>query len=440
MVAPSRRDTVFAVLVAVMAAHEAEHVAQLLQKEAFANRCPGTCQGALGFIFDLEWVHFAYNTSTFLVLVGLYAAYRMWRPEWRRVSMWSRVVLTVGISVQGYHVVEHVAKLDQWLGNGHHSPTPGILGQQLSPPEQHSFSLIELHFTFNTFVFLCVLAAYFGFGFARRAWPLAARFGAAPAAVAVALLLAGPVTGAWAMRTPTVTLESGVHGPLVLDRTQILVGEPGAVVRGGIVVTADNVTVRGVTVLAGDYGIEVEGAKGVLIDDVRITGAALDGINVRRSSVTITDCVIEEPAGAYAQGIDISFGFDRSLSTIKGCSVSGGQEGIVTHFAHVRIVDNRIIGSTMRGITVTEMSMADVEQNSVERAVGVAIYCGDYSQCDIERNFVADTTPDTASGNRTRAGFGILAHFGAIAEVKDNRIVRSPGGIASSLRSRIFSE
>jgi hypothetical protein len=94
----------------------------------------------------------------------------------------------------------------------------------------------------------------------------------------------------------------------------------------------------------------------------------------------------------------------------------------------------------MRGITVTEMSMADVESNTVQRAHGVAIYCGDYSHCDIERNFVADTTPDMVSGNKTRAGFGILAHFGAVAQLKDNEIVRSPGGVASSLRSRIFSE
>jgi hypothetical protein len=266
--------------------------------------------------------------------------------------------------------------------------------------------------------------------------------GRSGAHVVAAVLLIGAAAGgvAWAAEPPTVRLSAGTHrGPLVLDHAQKLVGEDGAVVAGGIVVTADDVTVRNVTIVRADNGIVVDGAEDVVLDDVRVYGTSLDGISVRRSSVSIRDCVIE-PAGAYAQGIDISFGFDLEPSSIRGCIVRGGQEGIVTHFAHVRIADNRIIGSSMRGITVTEMSMADVEQNSVERAVGVAIYCGDYSQCDIERNLVTDTTPDTASGNRTRAGFGILAHFGAIAEVKDNRIVRSPGGIASSLRSRIFSE
>jgi hypothetical protein len=261
--------------------------------------------------------------------------------------------------------------------------------------------------------------------------------------VVAAVLVIGAAAGgvAWAAEPPTIRLSAGTHrGPLVLDEAQKLVGEDGAVVAGGIVVTADDVTVRNVTVVRADNGIVVDGAEDVVLDDVRVYGTSLDGISVRRSSVSISDCVIDEPAGEYAQGIDISFGFDLEPSSVRRCTVSGGQEGIVTHFAHVRIVDNRVIGSSMRGITVTEMSMADVEDNSVERAVGVAIYCGDYSQCDIERNFVADTTPDMASGIRTRAGFGILAHFGAIAEVKDNEIVRSPGGIASSLRSRIFSE
>jgi Right handed beta helix region len=267
--------------------------------------------------------------------------------------------------------------------------------------------------------------------------------GRSGAHVVTAVLLIGAAAGgvAWAAEPPTVHLSAGTHaGPLVLDHAQKFVGEDGAVVQGGIVVTADDVTVRNVTVVRADNGIVVEGAEDVVLDNVRVYGTTLDGISVRRSSVSISDCVIDEPAGDYTQGIDISFGFDLEPSSVRRCTISGGQEGIVTHFAHVRIADNRVTGSSMRGITVTEMSMADVERNTVQHTLGVAIYCGDYSHCDIERNLVTDTAPDTASGNKTRAGYGILAHFGAVAEVRDNRIVRSPGGIASSLRSRILSE
>ena len=41
----------------------------------------------------------------------------------------------------------------------------------------------------------------------------------------------------------------------------MLVGEPGAVVRGGIVVRANEVTIRHVTVVGGENGIDVEHAS-----------------------------------------------------------------------------------------------------------------------------------------------------------------------------------
>jgi nitrous oxidase accessory protein NosD len=65
-----------------------------------------------------------------------------------------------------------------------------------------------------------------------------------------------------------------VHqGPIVLDHAQKLVGEAGAVVRGGIVVTADDVTVRDLTVVGGEHGIDVRDAVDVLIADVTVVEA-----------------------------------------------------------------------------------------------------------------------------------------------------------------------
>ena len=240
---------------------------------------------------------------------------------------------------------------------------------------------------------------------------------------------------------PVVHLAAGIHeGPLVLDRSQRLLGEPGAVVRGGIVVTADDVTVRDVTVVGGEHGIEVDGAERVLLERVSVLGATLDGIHVRRSTVTVRDCVVGELAGTYTQGIDVSFGFDLAPSTIEGCTVTGGREGIVTHFAHVLVRGNRVSQTSLRGITLTEMSMADVRENDVADALGVGIFCGDYSMCMIERNSVTGTRPDLHSGDRTRMGFGIVSHYGADATVADNRLRGNEHPIASFLHARISSE
>ena len=59
---------------------------------------------------------------------------------------------------------------------------------------------------------------------------------------------------------PSCTSRAGVHqGPLVITRREVLVGAPGAVVRGGIIVRANGVTIKNVSVVGGENGITVDG-------------------------------------------------------------------------------------------------------------------------------------------------------------------------------------
>lgn len=251
------------------------------------------------------------------------------------------------------------------------------------------------------------------------------RFGVVSAVAVLAVFVGGGAI-AWATQPPTIRLPAGVHqGPLVLDHAQRLVGGPGTIVRGGIIVTADNVVVRDLTVVAAKNGIEVDDAENVVLERVEISGATLDGINVRRSSVRIRDCLIHSPADEYAQGIDISFSIHRAPSLVEGCVIVGGYEGIVTHSALVEIRENRVRDTSLRGIAITEMSMGTAKENDVRNGLGVGIYCGDYSHCLIERNAVSGTRPDLASSNGTRMGYGILATFGAEATLRENQLTEN---------------
>jgi Periplasmic copper-binding protein (NosD) len=241
----------------------------------------------------------------------------------------------------------------------------------------------------------------------------------------VTLAVFGTAGGyAWSQLPPTVHLSAGIHqGPIVITKRQHLVGERGAVVRGGIVVRADDVVVRNVATLGGEYGVEVDGAEDVVLDDVRVVGATLDGIHVRRSRVHIRDCRIDSPSG-WTQGIDISFSADMGMSMIEGCTVVGGMQGIVVDSAGVDVHGNRVSTTSYQAITMTEMSMGMIAHNEVAGAVGAGIACVDQSMCMIEDNHVSGTRSDpTTPGLERQAGYGIVSDYKAEAELANNELV-----------------
>ncbi|MDP9284607.1 MAG: hypothetical protein M3P41_06625, partial [Actinomycetota bacterium] len=69
-------------------------------------------------------------------------------------------------------------------------------------------------------------------------------------------------------------------------------------------------------------------------------------------------------------------------------------------------------------------------------AHGVGIFCVDHSECDVTHNTVVGTRIDP-SGDTTRAGVGIEAHFFARATLGHNTVVGSPGGIKAFDQSTI---
>jgi nitrous oxidase accessory protein NosD len=100
------------------------------------------------------------------------------------------------------------------------------------------------------------------------------------------------------------------------------------------------------------------------------------------------------------------------------------------------IHDNRVVGTRLRGITMTEMSMGTIEDNEVVGALGVGIYCGDYSHCELDDNTVTGTRADGASDDPSRAGYAIQSHFYGKAELGDNRLAgnaRDLGAFAGGL-------
>jgi hypothetical protein len=91
----------------------------------------------------------------------------------------------------------------------------------------------------------------------------------------------------------------------------------------------------------------------------------------------------------------------------------------------VMVEGNRVHGTTLRGITMTEMSMGEVVGNQVTNALGVGIFCGDRSECEVQRNVVSGTRHDP-EGDLSRVGVGIESDFESIAHLEDNVLVDNP--------------
>jgi Right handed beta helix region len=251
------------------------------------------------------------------------------------------------------------------------------------------------------------------------------RLGIVSAAV-VGVALAASASVAYALRPPVVHLATGVHqGPLVITRREVLVGQPGAIVRGGIVVRANGVTIRNVSVVGGENGISIEGYRDTTLDHVSVSGAKLDGIHVRLGGVMIKDCSVDMLGNPLGQGIDISYNMGMGMSMVDGCNVVGGMNGIVTHSSMTEISRNQVSRTQTAGISMTEMSMGTIKDNEVRGALGVGINCGDRSMCDIHKNVVIGTRSDSAGGNKTRAGFGVEVLFGAEADLNGNDLTKN---------------
>jgi parallel beta-helix repeat protein len=197
------------------------------------------------------------------------------------------------------------------------------------------------------------------------------------------------------------------------------------------------VTIRNISVVGGENGITVEHVDGTRLDHVSVSGAKLDGIHVRYAAVRIHDCSIDMLGNEFGQGIDISFTMDYGMSMVDGCTVVGGMDGITTHSSMSEIANNRVSRTTMRGISMVEMSMGTIAENEVRDALGVGIYCNDQSVCEVKDNTVVGTRPDP-SGDPTRRGIGFVVSFRSEAELEGNQLADNPVATGVDTESRII--
>jgi hypothetical protein len=131
---------------AVQTFHMIEHALQVFRVRIDQVPSRG---GIVGPRVEAEWIHFIYNALVLLgVVLFLVARSRGWRPP-GRVALGDRLLL-VAAAVQGYHFVEHSAKLAQHIQTGA-KVNEGLVGGFVD--------LVLLHYAINLTVYLAMIGA-----------------------------------------------------------------------------------------------------------------------------------------------------------------------------------------------------------------------------------------------------------------------------------------
>ncbi len=132
-----RRDhllALFTILVLTQGGHVIEHLAQMYQIHVLGLRGIAA-QGIFG-VFNIEWVHFAWNTWILVAVVVLVRGFRT--NPW----LWATLVAAV------WHELEHVAIMIAYLTTGV-AGTPGLLAHRGLIGGGFPLSRPDLHFLYN---------------------------------------------------------------------------------------------------------------------------------------------------------------------------------------------------------------------------------------------------------------------------------------------------
>lgn len=259
---------------------------------------------------------------------------------------------------------------------------------------------------------------------------------------------AGPYTSvaaavAAARPHDTVVVEAGVYaeGPVVVDRPLTLMGREGAVLdgegeRGLILVTADSVSVTGLTLR--DTGItfaedraalEVEKARWCRIEGNRIEDAffgiylANSGDCLVKDNLLIAHARQETKAG---NGIHVWYGLRVS---IEGNEIEGHRDGIYFEFVKDSRVERNVSRDNLRyGLHFMFSDGCDYVRNTFKRnGAGVAVM---YTKNVLMQG-------NDFEENRGGASFGLLLKDITDSRIERNRFRRNSVGIHAEGANRV---
>ncbi|MCY4071268.1 MAG: right-handed parallel beta-helix repeat-containing protein [Chloroflexi bacterium] len=188
----------------------------------------------------------------------------------------------------------------------------------------------------------------------------------------------------------------------------------------------DSVSIEGLTIVGGEYGIFVTNSQAIKIEDNTVLDSRLAGIKVRLGAADILNNSVINAQAPYGFGIHVTNTMQWPESHVTGNIVFGNAHGgIYTNMTSmIHINDNIVRQNGEYGIAVTEMSHADVLGNTVTGTTGIGINVLDMSIALVCDNVVIDTLSDIDSQS-IRNGTGITVDYHSEAFLSGNTIAGS---------------
>lgn len=229
-----------------------------------------------------------------------------------------------------------------------------------------------------------------------------------------------------------VSLQPAGNGEVLLSPAA---DEPVITVRD-----ASAVTIEGLTIVGGEYGIFVTHSEDVTIRDNIVSNSRLVGIKVRLGAADILDNTVFHAQPPYGMGIHVTNTTQWPTSRVIGNLVFGHtRSGIYTNMTGmIEVFDNVVSDNGHHGIAITEMSHADVFGNIVVDNALTGIQLLDMSMAHICDNIVSDTR-GSSDAPQIRQGNGIIVDYHSEATLAGNNIQGSAQhGISILFDSIVF--
>ena len=189
------------------------------------------------------------------------------------------------------------------------------------------------------------------------------------------------------------------------------------------VLDTEAVTIEGLTIVGGDYGIFITRSQDITIERNLVLDSRLTGIKVRLGAADILNNTVINARAPYGMGIHVTNTMQWAQSNVIGNIVLGNaRSGVYTNMTGmIEIADNIVRENGEHGIAVTEMSHADVMGNLVQDNAFTGIQLLDMSMANICDNIIADTHRDAQAQN-IRKGNGITVDYHSQATLSGNTI------------------